>query len=322
MARYCAAPRLSSPFAMYPSRTSVRGRSTRRRSRRIGSSTSCRHVVSDDGYTTDDNNDEEEEDNGPQARPAFLPSRTHQAVFASVEDAFRREDWVDNEEGDDPEAVIEAGVSRMVRQAPPSSRDTQVPKQSVTADSVDRGGADGVSIRPLVFWENMVCGAVSRSIAQTIMHPANTMKTILQSHRGPNRPTILSLMAPSSFQRLTYGAGTNFLLSVPHGALNFATLEFVRGRMAKLVDSVPALKNRIDTIRPGLDFLSSAVSTVCCSVVSTPQMMITDNIMAGNYNNLPAAVKGLASEGGLSGFYRGWWPGVVGKIPSYVSAYL
>eukprot|EP00592_Proboscia_alata_P018440 CAMPEP_0194419886 /NCGR_PEP_ID=MMETSP0176-20130528/19099_1 /TAXON_ID=216777 /ORGANISM="Proboscia alata, Strain PI-D3" /LENGTH=173 /DNA_ID=CAMNT_0039227131 /DNA_START=154 /DNA_END=672 /DNA_ORIENTATION=+ len=35
----------------------------------------------------------------------------------------------------------------------------------------------------LAFWENMICGAVSRSIAQTLMHPANTMKTILQSNR-------------------------------------------------------------------------------------------------------------------------------------------
>jgi hypothetical protein len=44
---------------------------------------------------------------------------------------------------------------------------------------------------------------------------------------------------------------------------------------------------------------------------------MTDNIMAGNYANLPSAVSGLSSSRGVMGFYSGWWPGLVGKIPSY-----
>ena len=39
--------------------------------------------------------------------------------------------------------------------------------------------------------------------------------------------------------------------------------------------------------------------------------------MAGNYPNLPAAVKGLYAQQGIRGFYSGWFPGLVGKIPSY-----
>ena len=176
-----------------------------------------------------------------------------------------------------------------------------------------------IAIRPLVFWENMVCGAISRSIAQTVMHPANTMKTILQSYRGTDaRPTIVSLAAPSNFRTLTRGAGANFLLSVPHGAVNFAVLEFVRSKMSQIVESNPTLSKNAEKFGAGLDFLSSAISTICCSIVSTPQMMITDNIMAGNYPNLPAAAKGLAKTQGIAGFYTGWWPGLAGKIPSYV----
>jgi hypothetical protein len=45
--------------------------------------------------------------------------------------------------------------------------------------------------------------------------------------------------------------------------------------------------------------------------------IIADNIMAGNYPNLPSAVSGLSSSRGVMGFYSGWWPGLVGKIPSY-----
>jgi hypothetical protein len=195
-------------------------------------------------------------------------------------------------------------------------------KQTQVDEASARGGAAAslvLQTRPLVFWENMVCGAVSRSVAQTIMHPANTMKTILQSTRGIDRPTIRTLARRDNFRTLTRGAGANFILSVPHGAINFAILELIRFRMNKIVQKYPRLSNNADRLGPGLDFLSSALSTITCSVVSTPQMMITDNIMAGNYPNLPQAVVGLAKDRGIHGFYAGWWPGLAGKIPSYVS---
>jgi len=192
------------------------------------------------------------------------------------------------------------------------------PQTQMTTRKVGSATGSEGSVRPLVFWENMVCGAVSRTLAQTVMHPANTMKTILQSSRAADRPTLGQLMRPDQFRMLTRGAGANFLLSVPHGAVNFAVLEFVRGKLNQAVNNVPFLRQRLESIGPALDFTSSAISTICCSVVSTPQMMVTDNIMAGNYPNLPAAVAGLYMNGGVMGFYGGWFPGLVGKIPSYV----
>ena len=202
--------------------------------------------------------------------------------------------------------------------ATPSSEQRKRVDSVTSGSAATRGGA--AASRPLVFWENMVCGAISRSVAQTVMHPANTMKTILQSYRGTDaRPTIMSLAQPRNFRTLTRGAGANFLLSVPHGAVNFAVLELVRREMSRIVEANPTLSKNADRFGAGLDFLSSAISTICCSIVSTPQMMITDNIMAGNYPNLPAAVTGLASTQGVKGFYTGWWPGLAGKIPSYVS---
>ena len=175
--------------------------------------------------------------------------------------------------------------------------------------------------RPLLFWENMICGAISRSVAQTVMHPANTMKTILQtrSQAGTDRLTIKQLAQPKNIKLLTRGAGAQFLLSVPHGAVNFAVLEFFRRQTANLIARRRGQKETEVVIGPAVDFVSSAISTFCCSVVSTPQMMITDNIMAGTYPNLKRAVIGLAETNGLKGFYTGWWPGLAGKIPSYVS---
>lgn len=173
----------------------------------------------------------------------------------------------------------------------------------------------------LTFHENMICGAVSRSIAQVCTHPANTMKTLLQSKRGSADPiTIKSLAQGNNLKMLTRGAGAQFIMSIPHGAINFAVLDLVRNRMNNFAMKSAWASEKAETSQafgPALDFLSSAVATICCSVISTPQMMVVDNIMAGTYSNFPNALIGLSKDKGIMGFYGGWWPGLVGKIPSY-----
>ncbi|CAM9492814.1 unnamed protein product [Phaeothamnion confervicola] len=153
----------------------------------------------------------------------------------------------------------------------------------------------------------MFAGALSRSIAQTAMQPANVIKTLLQ---GKNTAVQLNSLSWRSWRVLTRGAGAQFVLSLPHGAFNFATLEAVRGYAASLFPGNVALG-------PVLDFVSSSVATTICSVVSTPQMVLTDRIMAGIYPSLAAGVRTISKESGLKGFYAGWFPALVQKIPSY-----
>ncbi|KAL7535061.1 hypothetical protein ACHAXR_009252, partial [Thalassiosira sp. AJA248-18] len=188
------------------------------------------------------------------------------------------------------------------------------------ADKVNRGGATVPADRRLHFWEAMLCGAISRSSAQTIMHPANTMKTILQSSRsipGQAPLTVRSFTQWKYAKQLSRGAGAQLILSLPHGAVNFAVLELVRREMNNAVTRSRYADVINRNFGAGMDFLSSALSTVCCSVVSTPQMMICDNIMAGTYPNLLSATNSLMKDKGFAGFYTGWWPGIAGKIPSY-----
>ncbi|GFH57368.1 hypothetical protein CTEN210_13844 [Chaetoceros tenuissimus] len=203
--------------------------------------------------------------------------------------------------------------SSIVRNVSNTGKVTKKPETKLS-----RGGG---TTPALSFHENMICGAVSRSIAQVCTHPANTMKTLLQSNRGTGASiSIKTLARPSNLKMLTRGAGAQFVLSIPHGAVNFAVLEFVRRKMNNMVMKTTwgaDLSEKSPAFGPALDFMSSAVATICCSVVSTPQMMIVDNIMAGTYSNLPNAIVGLSRDRGILGFYGGWWPGLVGKIPSY-----
>lgn len=167
-----------------------------------------------------------------------------------------------------------------------------LPRFSSATDTIDVRGVKTVAAkktrrkapivkatRQLLFWENMVCGAVSRSMAQTIMHPANTMKTILQSRGSQSQAslfgvaegealTFTKLARLRNLKVLTRGAGAQFIMSVPHGAVNFAVLELVRKQMDRIFQH--------SNMGFGLDFLSSCVATFCCSVVSTPQMVRGD----------------------------------------------
>lgn len=43
-------------------------------------------------------------------------------------------------------------------------------------------------------------------------------------------------------------------------------------------------------LNPAMDFLSSSISTFICSIISTPQMVLTDRIMAGVYEHFLQAI--------------------------------
>jgi len=60
-------------------------------------------------------------------------------------------------------------------------------------------------------------GAIARSVAATSVHPLNVIKTMLQTKNGK--------MPELSWRVLSRGAGAQFAMSVPHGAINFVVTE-------------------------------------------------------------------------------------------------
>ncbi|CAM9400155.1 unnamed protein product [Ectocarpus sp. 4 AP-2014] len=221
-----------------------------------------------------------------------------------------------NQQGDDVEADGQnrdnIALPRSTRRAAGKSNDVATKPSpgeeegSLGAAKASRGGGSGSASVSLTFTEAMLAGAISRSIAQTCMQPANVVKTLLQG-RGT-----ASQLSNLSFKLLTRGAGAQFVMSVPHGAFNYATLEVILGCSSKIFPD-----EWRERAGPVLDFLSSSVATVVCSVVSTPQMVLTDRIMAGIYPNLASGVREITRTQGLPGFYVGWSANVAQKIPSY-----
>jgi Mitochondrial carrier protein len=157
----------------------------------------------------------------------------------------------------------------------------------------------------LTYMQTMTAGALSRTMAQTLMHPANTYKTLLQLKGSGNPGGILTKLTP---ERLLRGVDAQFIMSLPHGAFYFFVIDQVKTKLSG------HLSSKFNFLQ---DFAASTISTVFCSIVSTPQMVLTDRLMAGVYPTSMDALKSILNTEGIAGFYTGWWPALAQKIPSY-----
>ena len=155
----------------------------------------------------------------------------------------------------------------------------------------------------LTYMQTMTAGALSRTMAQTLMHPANTYKTLLQL-RGSSTG-VLTKLTP---ERLLRGVDAQFIMSLPHGAFYFFVIDQVKTKLSCHMSS------KFNFLQ---DFAASTISTVFCSIVSTPQMVLTDRLMAGVYPTSMDALRSILNTEGIAGFYTGWWPALAQKIPSY-----
>jgi hypothetical protein len=144
----------------------------------------------------------------------------------------------------------------------------------------------------------MVCGALSRSMAALVVHPLHAIKVNLQLHRlssTESTPLTMQLFASLlSWNVLTRGLGTQLLLTLPHGALSFAVTESAK-RWLQKSGSQPS---RLQVLNSVYDLLAAGLSSLVCSIISVPQMVLTDRIMAGIYPSLSSGYRSILQTQG------------------------
>jgi len=214
-----------------------------------------------------------------------------------------------------PEAVVAliAASARSAEVAPKSkAKGKGLPVESSVFSTVD----PKTGKRKLTYYGLMLAGAMARTVSATAVHPLNVCKTMLQKKGG--------VLPAFTWNALSRGVGSQFIMSIPHGAINFAVTETTKIKLAALAANSTVLHSIVPKqfINPLLDFTSSAVSTFISSIVSTPQMVITDRIMSGQYSNFFDAVVNIARLEGSIGFFVGWLPAMMQKIPSYALTWM
>lgn len=231
--------------------------------------------------------------------PPSISMGRFSAIYSSVrlsKDLHRKDNSINDEKGSDRKIVD----SHARNTTDLSFLESAV---AITANAA-ASGAVAVTDQ-LTYMQTMTAGALSRTMAQTLMHPANTYKTLLQLKGSGNPGGILTKLTP---ERLLRGVDAQFIMSLPHGAFYFFVIDQVKTKLSG------HLSSKFNFLQ---DFAASTISTVFCSIVSTPQMVLTDRLMAGVYPTSMDALKSILNTEGIAGFYTGWWPALAQKIPSY-----
>ena len=133
------------------------------------------------------------------SRPAVIEGERR--VSASTFDARSRFDV----------QLVAAAVS-LAKQAKKAKSSTAAATEKSIFSRVDAKGK-----KHLTYYGLMVAGAMARTAAATAVHPLNVCKTLLQTKGG--------VMPALKWSVLSRGAGSQFIMSVPHGAINFAVTE-------------------------------------------------------------------------------------------------
>lgn len=69
----------------------------------------------------------------------------------------------------------------------------------------------------LTYYGLMLAGAIARSVSATAVHPLNVIKTLLQTKDG--------VVPELKWSILSRGAGSQLIMSIPHGAVSFGVTE-------------------------------------------------------------------------------------------------
>lgn len=158
----------------------------------------------------------------------------------------------------------------------------------------------------LTFADRMIAGSVARTVAQTILHPLDTLRTRAQAAKRGDLPSASAAgAAPAEPLARTLGRGLlpQVLLAGPAGAIQFATLEWARDALAPYVPS-PVLAN----------LLAGAAGAIAASVVRVPQENLKQPVQAGRYPNALSCLQALSAEG-PGRFYRGLQSTLLRDVP-------
>jgi len=147
---------------------------------------------------------------------------------------------------------------------------------------------------------HLAAAAVARSVSIFSMYPVDTIKTRMQMEQA-NALRISGLYN---------GVGGSLLGQVPYGVLTFGSYEIYKS----------ALLKRFPGAKPVFLYaLSAVLGDVTGSGWLCPSEVVKQQTQAGMYKSAGAAVKGIWSKRGVSGFYQGYLGGLARDVPFRVA---
>ena len=146
----------------------------------------------------------------------------------------------------------------------------------------------------------VLAGGCASASVDVIIYPIDTLKTRMQASQG--------FAAAGGYNGLFRGVLAAGLGAVPGGAIFFGSYEYSR---AFLQDDY-GLRGKPAWM---LDAMAASLAATASCLIRTPAIVVQQRMQVGQFTTLPAAVRGVALEGGVSAFYSGLGVSIAREIP-------
>jgi solute carrier family 25 S-adenosylmethionine transporter 26 len=156
------------------------------------------------------------------------------------------------------------------------------------------------SLAALSFADRLIAGSIARTVAQTMLHPLDTLRTRAQARKRGDAPPAEPLA-----RTLLRGIIPQVLFAGPAGAIQFATLEWAK---AALIGSSLGLAPA------AVNLLAAAAGAMAAASIRVPQENMKQPVQAGRYESFAECVGALSAEGPLR-FYRGLQSTMLRDVP-------
>lgn len=142
---------------------------------------------------------------------AWSKAITTTSPTLQIDSLLHQSDYVRNALGKETYISLVAASGVSLAQKPDVKKVVKQVTRSIF-NKVDHKGK-----KVLTYYGLMFAGAMARTAAATAVHPLNVCKTMLQTKGG--------VLPALTWSALSRGAGSQFIMSIPHGAINFAVTE-------------------------------------------------------------------------------------------------
>lgn len=159
---------------------------------------------------------------------------------------------------------------------------------------------------------NFCSGAIALSSAFTVMHPLDTIKTLMQTglteqHTQQSKAHTGVLHRWAAFGRpLLRGIAVSAAGAAPQGGLRFVTYEWTKETLRHSIGMDMSKGNQSTSLVVGTSALGAVVGDLASCLVKLPREVITNRLQTGVHSSFRRACSAIYAEEGVAGFYRGF----------------
>jgi len=149
--------------------------------------------------------------------------------------------------------------------------------------------------------EQIIGGSIARLVAQTMLHPVDTLRTRRQVRGGlPTKP--MDLMK---------GILPQMALAMPAGAVQFVVMEKTKKALNHAFTN-----HTLGGFKPHLiEVLAASAGAIAASTIRVPQERVKQPVQADMYPNMFVAIASTYNANGLGGFYIGMTATLMRDVP-------